>query len=242
MSTKIPAGLILGKCVLCSHEFRVLTAVNNSGDEEFWFAGREDIHPFLGISKLTYLLTLGWLVLGKSNDAWNTIVKRHAGIDLREFAQSSTCPNCFPSGVPSRSPKKTPQQDVDDDPPAKVQSLLIKSNGDAKRVLVSENKSASEILKCTDVEYFYDRENGIFVYYSLDAAQKSELPNVYGSALCNSYIAGDCLVISDLDSGLNRRSEYMNLTDDWFDPAILKMIQRCNTDADARAFLQQHKP
>jgi len=108
--------------------------------------------------------------------------------------------------------------------------------------LVSENKSASEILKCTDIEYFYDRENGIFVYYSLDAAQESELPNVYGSALCNSYIAGDCLVISDLDSGLNRRSEYMNLTDDWFDPAILKMIQRCNTDADARAFLQRHKP
>jgi hypothetical protein len=246
MSTKIPAGLILGRCALCATEFRVVPDESNSGDEEFWFAGKNEFHPFLNVSRLNYLLVMGWLVLGRSKDVWRSLVKEHAGDDLQEFVQSATCPNCFPSDTTSSSPKRPSQEDseeeLEDDPPAKVQSLLIKSNGDSKRVWVSEEMRARHILQCTDTEYYYDRDNGVFVYFSLDAAQESAVPNVFGSALCNSYVAGDCLVISDLDSDLNRRSDYMNLTNDWFDPAFFKMIQRCNTDGDAIAFLQQHKP
>ena len=246
MSTKIPAGLILGSCVLCVTEFRVVPDENKSGKEEFWFAGKNQFHPFLEISRLSYLLVMGWLVLGRSKDVWNDFVNDNAGADLQEFIQSTTCPNCFSGDATSNSLRRPSQQDsdeyLDDDPPAKVQSLLIKFDGASKRVWVSDEMLASDILQCTDVEYYYDQDNGVFVYFSLDAVRNSLRPNVYGSALCNSYVAGDCLVISDLDSDSNRRSDYMNLTNDWFDPEFFRMIQRCNTDEDAISFLQQHKP
>jgi len=189
---------------------------------------------------------MGWLVLGRSKEIWSGFVKSHAGVDLQEFVQSATCPTCFPSDTTSDSSRKPfkpdSEEELDDDPPAKVQSLLIKSNGDSKRVWVSDETLASDVLQCDDVEYYYDRDNGVFVYFSLDAVRNSSLPNVYGSALSNSYVAGDCLVISDLDSDLNRRSDYTDLTNDWFDPAFFQMIKRCNTDKDALRFLQQHKP
>ena len=246
MYSKIPAGLILGSCVLCATEFRVVPDENKSGNEELWFAGRNEFHPFLGVSRLIYLLVMGWLVLGRPKEVWNGFVKDHAGVDLQEYVQSATCPTCFPSDTTSDSSRRPSQpdseEDLDDDPPTKVQSLLIKSNGDSKRVWVSDEILASDILRCDDVEYYYDRDNGVFVYFSLDAVRNSSVPNVYGSALCNSYVAGDCLVISDLDSDLNRRSDYTDLTNDWFDPAFFKMIKRCNTDKDAVAVLMRHKP
>jgi hypothetical protein len=246
MSTQIPAGLILGTCVLCASEFRAVSDIELSESEEFWFRGKGDQHQYLSISKLTYLLVMGWLVLGRSKEIWSGFVKSHAGVDLQEFVQSATCPTCFPSDTTSDSSRRPSQQDqeedLDDDPPAKVQSLLIKSNGDSKRIWITEELRPRDALECADVDYYYDRDNGVFVFFSLDAVHESALPNVYGSALCNSYIAGDCLVISDLDSDSNRTSDYMNLTSDWFDPAFFKMIQRCNTDTDAISFLQQHKP
>ena len=246
MSTQIPAGLILGTCVLCGSEFRAVSDIELSESEEFWFRGRGDQHQYLSISKLTYLLVMGWLVLGRSKEIWSGFVKDHAGVDLQEYVQSATCPTCFPSDTSSDSPRRPYkpdlEEDLDDEPPTKVQSLLIKSSGDSKRVWVSDEMLASDVLQCDDVEYYYDRDNGVFVYFSLDAVRNSSLPNVYGSALSNSYVAGDCLVISDLDSDLNRRSDYTDLTNDWFDPAFFKMIKRCNTDKDALRFLQQHKP
>jgi hypothetical protein len=244
--SKIPAGLILGSCTICATEFRVVPDENRSGNEELWFAGRNDFHPFLGVSRLNYLLVMGWLVLGRSKEVWSDFVKGHAGVDLQEYVQSATCPSCFPSNTASGSTRKPSkpdsEYDLDDDPPTKVQSLLINSNGDSKRVWVSDEILPSDVLQCNDVEYFYDRDDGVFVYFSLDAVRNSPLPNVYGSALSNSYVAGDCLVISDLDSDLNRRSDYMNLTNDWFDPAFFRMIKRCNTDKDAIAVLRRHKP
>jgi hypothetical protein len=242
MSTKIPAGLILGTCVLCASEFRGVSDIDLSGSEESWFRGKGDRHQYLSISKLTYLLVMGWLVLGRSKDVWNSLVKAHAGVDLLEFVQSSTCPSCFPSDNPSDSTRRSSENDFTDEIPEEVQALIMRFNGEAESVVVSSTMTASKILNCDDAEYYYDRDNGVFVYFSLQAVQKSALPNVYGSALCNSYVAGDCLIISDLDSDLNRQSEYTNLTSDWFDPAFFKMIQRCNTDADTRAFLQRHKP
>lgn len=246
MSTKIPAGLILGTCVLCAREFRVVPNIKLSESEEFWFKGEGNRHQYLSTSRLTYLLVMGWLVLGKSLDVWNGFVTGHAGANLQEYAQSATCPTCFPSDTTSDSSRRPSKPDsklgLDDNPTAKVQSLLIKSNGDSKRVLMSDKMLASDVLRCDDIEYYYDRDNGVFVYFSLDAVRNSSLPNVYGSALSNSYVAGDCLVISDLDSDLNRRSDYTDLTNDWFDPAFFKMIKRCNTDKDALRFLQQHKP
>ena len=242
MSTKIPAGLILGRCVLCTSEFRAVSDIDLSGSEESWFRGKGDQHQYLSVSKLTYLLVMGWLVLGRTKDIWNNLVKANAGVDLREFVQSSTCPSCFPSDKSSNSPRRSSESDFDDEIPEEVQALVIKSNGEAEPVVVSPTMNTRMILNCDDAEYYYDRDNGVFVYFSLDAVQKSAVPNVFGSALCNSYVAGDCLVISDLDSDLSRQSEYMNLTSDWFDPAFFKMIHRCNTDTDARAFLQQHKP
>jgi hypothetical protein len=246
MSTQIPAGLILGTCVLCAKEFRAVSDIELYESKEFWFRGKGDQHQYLSISKLTYLLVMGWLILGRSKEIWSGFVKSHAGVNLQEFVQSSTCQNCFPSDTSSdssrRPSQKDPEEDLDDDPPTEVQSLLIKSNGDSMRVLVSDDVLASDVLKCDDVEYYYDRDNGVFVYFSLSAVRGSAIPNVYGSALCNSYIAGDCLVISDLDSDSNRTSDYTNLTNDWFDPAFFKMIQRCNTDTDAIGFLRRHKP
>ena len=242
MSTKIPAGLMLGRCVLCSLEFRAVSDISKSKDEESWFSGKGDEHQFLSISKLTYLLVLGWLVLGRSKDVWNDLVRANAGDNLREFIQTSSCPSCFPSDEPVISTRRSSNSDLSEAIPEEVRALVIKANGEAESVGFSRLNHASTILKCANTEHHYDRDNGVFVYYSLQEVRKSASPNVYGSALCNSYVAGDCLVVSDLDSDSQRQSNSTSLTDDWFDPAFFAMIQRCNTDSDARAFLQRHKP
>ena len=242
MSIKIPAGLILGRCVPCSNEFRAVSDISKSNSEESWIGGKGEEHQYLSISRLTYLLVLGWLVLGQSKDVWNSLVKANTGDDLREFVQSTSCPSCFPSDQSTIATRRSSEQDLSEEIPDEVRALVIKTNGEAESVGFSRIKNASTILNCADTEHHYDRDNGVFVYYSLQEVRKTNSPNVYGSALCNSYVAGDCLVVSDLDSDSQRQSYSTSLTDDWFDPAFYAMIQRCNTDGDARAFLQRHKP
>ena len=243
--------LTLGKCVLCSKEVSLVLDDAVRDGRDFPAGNSSGSRVSLLISPLAFLLSLGWLTRGLKDEDWQDLLKRHAGENFREFVGSRVCPECFPSdpdddreNIDEERDDEDSDEDGDensdedgDDP---VFGLLVRSDGNCKKVLVSSVREVCKILGCDSADYYYEREFAIWIYRSDRQSPRSKV-NVYASSIANSFISGDCVLLYDLDNEGTRVDYWTNMGNQWFDSALFQMIERCNNDADAISFLERHR-
>jgi hypothetical protein len=240
--------LKLGKCVLFGKDLSIV--FDGSVGNGMYLPGfrSSETSVSLFVSPLTFLLSLGWLTRGCKEEDWQDLLRQYADENFREFVGSKVCPECFPSADDDDTPEKeevdTGEDDEDDedeysdDDP--VIGLLIRADGRCEQVSVASVEEVREILGCDSVDYNYDREFAVWMYRSEHQSPKSKV-NVFVSSIANSFIPDDCVVLYDLDREGNRVDHWTDLGSHWFEKVLHQMIERCNNDADAVKFLEQHR-
>ena len=232
----------LGKCVLCNKILSLVSSISVADGDDRPSLGFSETSVSLLVSPLTFLLSLGWLTRGRKEEDWQELLKRYAGNNFREFVGSSVCPECFPSAddddEADDDDAEVDDDDYSDDGP--VTGLLIRADGRCEKISVASVREVCEILGCDSADYYYDREFAVWIYRSGLQSPKSKV-NVYASSIANSFIPGDCVVLYDLDNQGNRIDTWTNMGSHWFDEVLHQMIERCNNDAKAVKFLEQHR-
>jgi len=248
--------LILGKCVLCGKEVSLVAdrKVGNGSDRPVVHTSRSQVS--LLVSPTTFLLSLGWLTRGRKEEDWQDLLKRYTGENFREFVGSRVCPGCFPSDPHDDQENIGEEKDEDegdnddegdydddldeDEEQSPVLGLLIRTDGRCEKISVKSVRHVCEILGCDSADYYYDREFAVWIYRSDSQSSRSKV-NVYASSIANSFISGDCVLLYDLDKEGSRLDHWTDMGNHWFDNLLFQMIQRCNNDADAIAFLERHR-
>ena len=117
-----------------------------------------------------------------------------------------------------------------------VKALLIEPGGSTRKVSIKSVAEIKTLLSIESVDYDYNRNLGVYVYYEFGSAHPV---NVFPSYLMQGGYRGPVVVVGDLDEKANysRINDFRNLPKAWFEESLSLLIQRANTSAEAIALV-----
>ena len=117
-----------------------------------------------------------------------------------------------------------------------VKALLIEPGGSTHKVSIKSVAEIKILLSIESVDYDYNRNLGVYVYYEFGSAHPV---NVFPSYLMQGGYRGPVVVVGDLDekADYKRINDFRNLPKAWFKESLSLLIQRANTSAEAIALV-----
>ena len=118
-----------------------------------------------------------------------------------------------------------------------VKALLIEPSGSTHQVSIKSVADIKALLSIESVDYDYNRNLGVYVYYEFGSAHTV---NVFPSYLMQGGYRGPVVVVGDLKADFSRSNDFRNLPKAWFEESLSLLIQRANTSAEAIALVESN--